>query len=320
MVALSCWVVTDGKQGMVNQCLGLAAAMGLEPREKCVALRFPWRQLSPSILRVGNCRAMTSGSDRLGPPWPDVLIATGRHSVAASLCVRSASPSTFRIQIQAPGIRPSLFDMVVVPRHDRLRGDNVLVTRGALHRVTPEVTAAAAARLGAAWSALPHPRVAVLVGGSNGVYTLTPEAMATLAERLAALARSGVGLLVTASRRTGADNEAILRRALQGLPAAVWDGTGENPYFAFLGLADAIVTTADSVNMVTEAASTGKPVYVVDLPGRSRKFDDFHRFMREDGVTRPFEGRLEHWTYAPADDTARVAAEALRQLAGRRHG
>src|SRR3546814_15726728 len=78
--------------------------------------------------------------------------------------------------------------------------------------------------------------------------------------------------MVTPSRRTGPDNEAILRARLAGLPAEIWDGEGENPYFAYLGLADAILVTADSVNMVCEAASTGKPVYVIALDGSSDKF------------------------------------------------
>ena len=84
-----------------------------------------------------------------------------------------------------------------------------------------------------------------------------------------------------------------LARAIEDVPHLLWDGTGDNPYFAFLALADAIVVTADSVNMVTEAAGTGKPVYVQALPGRSTRLARFHRLMQERGATRPFEGRLE---------------------------
>lgn len=314
----TCWVVTDGKPGMENQCVGLAEAMGLSPQVKRVRLRSPWKQLSPSILRIGNGWANSADSDRLDPPWPDVMIATGRQSVASSLFVRAQCPSTYRIQIQDPGIRASLFDLVVVPRHDRLRGGNVLVTRGSLHRVTPEVTAAAAEKFRDRYAHLPRPLVAVLVGGSNGVYTMTREAMVELADGLARMsAESGCGLLVTASRRTGADNEALLRRTLAGLPAEIWDGQGENPYFAFLGLADAVVATADSVNMVTEASSTGKPVMIAALPGGSRKFDAFHQAMMAEGITRPFTGRLETWTYPVADDTRMVAEEAWRRMGAR---
>lgn len=313
---LRCWVVTDGKVGMENQCLGLAEAMGLTPEVKRIRLRAPWRQLSPSLLRVGNRWALSSRGDRLEPPWPDLLIATGRQSVAASLAIGAASPATLRVQIQAPAIHPAHFDAVVVPRHDRLRGDNVLVTRGAPHRVTAAAIAAATRRLAPVYAHLPYPRVAVLVGGGNAAYRLDADTMRGLAGQLATLAReSGAALLVTPSRRTGPENESLLRAALAGWPAEIWDGRGENPYFAFLGLASAIVVTADSVNMVSEAASTGKPIYVASLPGGSRKFDAFHRALAEDGVTRPFAGHLDTpWTYAPLDDTARVAAAIWRLL------
>ena len=107
---------------------------------------------------------------------------------------------------------------------------------------------------------------------------------------------------------------ALLRDGLAGLPCRFWDGTGTNPYFAYLGLADGFVVTADSVNMVSEAASTGKPVHVFDLDGGSAKFQRFHDRLRAAGVTRPFAGRLERWSYAPLDDTRRVA-EAVRTLA-----
>ncbi len=303
---------------MRNQCLGLAQRMGLEPLEKVVRLRAPWKQLSPAILRIGNRWAMTPDSDAIAPPWPDVLIATGRHSVAASLLVRAMSPRTFRIQIQDPGIRPALFDLVVVPRHDRLRGANVLVSHGALHGLTPELLAAAAARDGAAFQHLPHPRIAVLIGGSNGAYRLEAEDMSRLADDLARLAQSGAGLMFTASRRTGAANEALLRARLAGLPAVMWDGSGANPYHAILGLADAVVVTCDSVNMVTEAAITGKPIHVVDLPGGSAKFSRFHQGMREAGLCRPFALPLQSWSYPQSDDCGLVAAEAWRRLREKR--
>src|SRR6202008_277745 len=120
--------------------------------------------------------------------------------------------------------------------------------------------------------------------------------------------REGAGLLVTPSRRTGAEGERILRERLAGVPATIGDGSGENPYFAFLALADAIVVTEDSVSMVTEAASTGKPVHVARLEGGSRNFRRFHEAMAAAGVTRPFTGALEEWSYQPPDDTARIGA------------
>lgn len=316
---LTCWVVTDGKPGMENQCLGLAEALGLDPVVKRVRLRSPWRQLSP-YLRIGNRFAAGPDGDPIAPPWPDLLIGTGRKAIAPSLAVRKASRGrTFTVQIQDPMATPRLFDLVVVPRHDRLRGPNVLVTRGALHRVTPAILAEAADRHAPRLAHLPHPRVAVLIGGNNGVYALTPTIMGDVAEKLADLARAhGAGLMVTPSRRTGADNEAILRARLSGLPAEVWDGQGENPYFAYLGLADAIVVTCDSVSMTSEACSTGKPVYVIDLDGGSPKFRAFHEGLLQDGITRPFTGELDQWSYPKLDETRQVAEEVRHRLIAHR--
>jgi hypothetical protein len=132
------------------------------------------------------------------------------------------------------------------------------------------------------------------------------------AERLAGGLRrmaeqSGCGLMVTASRRTGPRAFSLIRDALKDLPAKIWDGKGENPYFAYLGLADAIVVTEDSVNMVSEAASTGKPVMVAPLSGGSAKFDRFHADLRSAGITRTFRGKLELWDYQALDEAQRVA-------------
>ncbi len=86
------------------------------------------------------------------------------------------------------------------------------------------------------------------------------------------------------------------------------------PISLILSLADAIVVTEDSVNMVTEAAGTGKPVYVQSLPGRSTRLSRFHALMRDRGATRPFEGHLESWSYAPINDTELVASAVRRAL------
>jgi mitochondrial fission protein ELM1 len=315
---VSCWVVSDGRAGIEAQCLGLAEAMGLAPVIKQVRLRAPWRQLSPVLLRLGNAHAYGPGSDPIAPPWPELLIGCGRQSVAASLAVAAVSPATLRVQIQDPKIPTGRFDLVIVPNHDRLRGPQVLVTRGSLHRVTAARLAAAVARFAPDYAALPRPLVVVLVGGSGGGYRLGTDEIDAIVAQLRALAAAGtgVGLAATASRRTGEAATARLRAGLRGV-AAVWDGTGENPYFGLLGLADAFLVTADSVNMVCEAASTGKPVQVIGLPGGRAKFRRFHQGMMQEGHTRAFTGRLEQWRPPELDDTAMAAAKVWELLRSR---
>ena len=311
----ACWVVTDGKVGMENQCLGLADALSLAPIVKRVRMRTPWRLLSP-YLQCGLRHAFSPQGDALAPPWPDVLIATGRLSVPAALYIKRKHPATFAVQLQDPVIDPKNFDLVVVPRHDRLRGPNVIATRGALHRVTKDMLAREAEKLAPQVARLPQPHIAILIGGSNSVYKLTPAEMTPLAAQLATLAKTtGGSLLVTPSRRTGAENMAILQNALRDMPAYIWDGQGDNPYYGMLGLADYILVTGDSVNMVSEACTTGKPVCVIDLPGGSAKFARFHDALRAEGLTRPFAGKLESWRYQPLDDVQKVAERIKSALA-----
>jgi uncharacterized protein len=311
------WAVHDGKIGMANQVLGLAEAVGWPFVEKRLAIRAPWRHLTPQFW-LQPLAALGPEGDLMAPPWPDLLIACGRNSVAPALAAKRASGGRlFWVQIQDPRFGRAKADLLVVPSHDPASGANVVTTLGAVHRVTRARLAEGAARFAAAFAALPRPLIAVLIGGDNSVYRLSPARFSALADQLAALARQGFGLMITPSRRTGADIDEMLRTRLRGLPAAIWDGSGDNPYFGMLGLADAIIVTADSVSMVSEAAATGKPVHVVALEGGSAKFARFHRAMAEAGITRPFHGEIGQWSYAAPDDNARAAGVIRERLASR---
>ena len=313
----SVWVVHDGKIGMANQVIGLAEAVGFPFAEKRLAVRAPWRHLAPQLW-LNPLAALGADGDRLTPPWPDLLIACGRLAVAPALAAKRASAGhVFWVQVQDPRYARREIDLMVVPDHDPARGSNVVTTLGAVHRVTPARLAEGAQRFSPLLADLPRPIVAVLLGGDNRAYRLTEARLIALADQLAALARAGFGLAVTPSRRTGAVFERLLRERLEGLRAFVWDGTGANPYFGLLALADAVLVTADSVSMVSEAAATGKPVHVIDLEGGSEKFAAFHAGMRRAGITRPFTGAIESWLYTPPDDTARAASEIRRRLSAR---
>jgi uncharacterized protein len=307
------WVLHDGKAGMSSQAVGLAEAAGFAFVEKRLEIRFPWTCLPPLLWPVPLDAPGGNGA-RLEPPWPDFVIACGRNTAMPALAIRRASGGrTVAAQIQDPGIGHREFDLSIVPEHDRLRGPRVVVTRGAVHRVTPARLAAGRDR-SPRLAAMPRPILSVLIGGSNKAYRLTLRRVEEIADGVAAILRErGGSALVTPSRRTGAQGVTLLQERLTGLPAEIWDGTGENPYFAYLALADAFLVTADSVSMISEAAATGKPVHVLDLDGGNAKFARFHRIMRNAGITRPFAGRIEEWSYPVPDDTARAGA-ALRAL------
>jgi hypothetical protein len=163
----------------------------------------------------------------------------------------------------------------------------------------------------------PHkrPLLAVLLGGSNGRYRFEHAQGVALAEQLAVLMRRDkIGVVITPSRRTGPEVVKILRETLEPLGAWIWDGTGDNPYFGMLACADAILCTADSVSMASEAVATSAPVYLLRLPGKSTRIGAFMDGLVADGRVRDFAGKLELWDTQPLDDTPWAAAEMRRRL------
>lgn len=313
------WVLHDGKAGMRSQALGLAEATGFALIEKPLAVRPPWIWLPPQFW-AAPLLAVSDNGLPLAPPWPDLVIGCGRNTAMPALAIKRASGGrTIAAQVQDPGVGHGEFDIMFVPAHDRLRGPGIFVTEGAIHRVTAGRLEAERRRF-PALDALPRPVLALLIGGANRAYGFGPRRLGEIADAVAAAVRaSGGSVVVTPSRRTGPDRMALLRQRLAGVPAEIWDGTGSNPYYAYLAAADAVLVSADSVSMISEAAATGKPVHVFELDARfggrgEAKFARFHAAMIEAGITRRFAGRVENWSYRPLDDTARAGA-ALRELA-----
>lgn len=145
---------------------------------------------------------------------------------------------------------------------------------------------------------------------------MTADIANKLAKQLAALDAS---LMITVSRRTGKENEAILREALNDKEHCFfWDGTGENPYFAMLALADHIIVTGDSASMLSEACTTGKPVYMIPLEPKGdkpiRRIDKLHAKLQDLGCLKKFDGKLESWDYTPLKDAAAVAKEIKKRI------
>ena len=287
----------------MSQAAGLAEAIGKPFESRTAHMRMPW-SLMPGHL----CPLPLAGlRERLAPSWPELLITCGRRSVAVAIAIRKASGGrTFTVHIQNPRVPARFFDLIVPPRHDGIAGDNILPTRGALHRITTAKLRAAAV----SWrERLGLPKVAVLLGGDSRVHRFSPRCALALADGLARIEGT---IVATPSRRTGKEVIDLLRQRLPQI--WIWDGSGENPYLGMLSLAEHLVVTEDSVSMVSEAASTGKPVHVAEMDGGNVRFDAFHSTLREEGVTRPFDGTLASWSYEPVNDTPLIAAAIRRRL------
>lgn len=310
-----CWCVSKGMAGMVNQMSGLAHLLGLEARILTTRLRFPWSVVP--IPLIPKAPYVLQNPQQLQGTPPRVVISCGRQGVVPALLLKKQfGNSILAVHIQDPRVDPGLFDLVIIPRHDYMRGDNVYLTNGAIHYVTPErLQLAAESEVARNITDGDRPIVAVLIGGPNGYYKFDNSDLTAFIQRLQNVDRKHrVRMVLLPSNRTPARITDRLQAEF-GEKHFVWDRKSENPYFAALALASHIVVTGDSVSMITEAASTGRPVFVQHLTEKRRatRFRRFHQMFADDGITRPFEGTLTEWHYDPPNDTPRVA-ELIQEM------
>ena len=299
-------ILTEPYAGLRAQARGLAEAAGLVPDERTIVAKAPWRWLPPEWW-PRPLAAIEPGA--LDTPLPGLVVGCGGKAAA----VLSALRGPRRVIVQHPRRAIQNYDLVVAARHDGLTGPNVVVTRTAIHTVTPAKLAEAALVWRPRLAHLPRPLVSVLVGGSNGRFRLGVAEGVSLAADLARLIQAGAGVAITPSRRT--DPAVVAQLAtLDPTGSWLWDGAGENPYLGLLACADLLVVTGDSVSMLSEAVATSAPVLVAALPGRSRRIGRFVAGLVADGRVRPFRGRLESWDVSPIDDTPWAAAEMRRRL------
>lgn len=324
MSAGAIWGLTDGSAGMVAQVRALAAALGRPVVMKTVRVRKTVAWL-PNAVHGAVLRPfifpgfLAQGGDDLTAPWPELVVSCGRRAglVAAGMRAKRADARTRFIHIQDPQMHPRHFDVVVAMAHDRVQGPNVIKTVFALHCITPERLAAAGDAFGPRFASYPAPRVGVLLGGSTNKYRLRAAAMDAVIAQLQGVLAQGCSLLITPSRRTGEANIAKLAQAFAGDPRVyLYDFTEENPYMGLLACADMLVVSNDSVNMMSEAHATGKPLYLLALPGhRGTKPARFAEMLQKAGAARPLGGAMESWPY-PADNEMERLTHSLTTALG----
>ena len=355
-------VLGNGVAGAEKQALALAEKIALPfslhrnlPRRGALLVPTP-ATLALSQLPFGQ---RLLGLEEFTPPHPAVAVSCGRASIPASTALRAASRGrTLTVHVQRPACSESCFDLVVAPRHDYdgvgSLPENVPLTEGALHGVSPHTLRSSRVEWAAELQPLPAPRIALLVGGLVSrrwwQRPLAPDLTADAARELvrsalAAADESSGSLLVATSRRTpdaaraAIDDELQRRRHGQaalvadafgsgggedehagGVPHRLWQPDAvPNPFGGLLAWADYLLVTSDSINMVSEACGTGKCVYVWRARECSRRFLAFHERLLETGRAREWRGELEPPSSWPAcheggDDDTARAAARVLQM------
>ncbi|MEG3792345.1 mitochondrial fission ELM1 family protein [Lysobacter sp. CCNWLW3] len=308
-------ILSDGHAGNVRQAQALAAALGRPAREFVLQARAPWTWAAPRRLPGAERAFGAAFADVLAAP-PALAIGCGRQAALATRLLRTRGAQA--VQILDPRIDSRHWDLVIAPEHDGLSAANSLSLLGSLHPVD-DLWLAAARSAFPAFGVLPSPRTALLLGGPSAHAAFDAGKFETLIAQAAALVeREGGSVLATASRRTPAGVREHLRARFARVPGVVWAGPedGANPYAGLLGWADRVVCTADSVNLLSEAAATTVPLYIAGvevLSGRPRRFVDT---LLASGRARVFAGSqmLDSYAVTPLRETARIAEEVRRRL------
>ena len=263
------WLLHGHKAGDNNQTLALAEALGWPYEIKRLAYR-PWELLTNRLLQVTLAGTDRSRCSPLEAPWPDLVITAGRRNEPVARWIRRQSGGHTRlVNVGRPWARLGCFDLIVVtPQYFLPERDNVLQVELPLHRVTRDGLDAIGREWAARFEAQPRPWWSVLLGGDSGPFVFTPAKARQLASWLnRRVAAEGGSVLVTNSARTPADAWAAFREVL-AVPHTAWswrrDGD-DNPYLAYLALADRLVVTGESMSMLAEAAASGVPLYIYDL-------------------------------------------------------
>ncbi len=308
------WIVTDGAAGNLRQAEALAERLGAIERRIVVDVARPWRWLAPRRLPLAGSALGAEFTAALAAAAPRLAIGCGRQAALATRLLRERGVPV--VQLLAPGIRSTHWDLVVTPRHDGVVGDNIVTTLGSLH----PIDAPWLERARQAWpqfGELPAPRSVLLLGGPTAAAPFAERDWQRLRDRLRQWLRSdGGSLLLSSSRRTPPWLRDAARRDLGDLPGRQWhaEADGPNPYAGMLGWADRIVVTADSVNLLSEACATTAPVHSLLPSIASGRLGRFHRLLLDCGRLTPLDSTKTTAAVTPLREADTIAAEVAARL------
>ncbi len=263
------WALLGQKIGDNNQILALADSLGW----RCVQknLRYIELEIIPNrLLQVTLAGLKRKESAPMTPPFPDLVISAGRRNEPVARWIRRQTNGRCKlVHLGRPWAHPKFFDLIITtPQYDLGNAENILVNKLPLHRINQGVLKTAAKSWQATFSHLPRPWTGVFIGGDSATCRYNAAAIQKLARDSSQLAQNNKGsLLISSSARTPKGALPFFLSEIN-VPQFHFDADApgtQNPYLAFLALADAFVVTAESISMLAEACSTNKPVYVFDV-------------------------------------------------------
>jgi len=304
-------LLTEGRHGMISQVEGLAKALDIDFTHHKVELNNFWKLIPPKLTPISKI-----SFKNFDPNDFDIIISCGRKSVIPSIYLKKNSKKkVYNIHIQDPKVSLNHFDYVVAPEHDGLSGKNVLLSKGAIHYLTQEEINNnrnfLIEKLDKDKSYL-----LLILGGPNKYYDYTDQNLTKIFNQVKkVLEDNKLQMIIVPSMRTP-NNIINLANDYFGKEHLVIKNVDKKAYLSGLSLAKYIIVTCDSTSMISEAALTGKPIYIAEIVAKKNdyRFKNFRELFSKLNIAKNLDEKLEIWNYENLDETNRIAKEIKKKI------
>ena len=305
MTKLKGILLTEGMHGMISQVEGLAKALDIDFTHHKVELNHFWKLIPPKLTPISESVYKKINHDDF-----DVIISCGRKSVIPSIHLKNtAKKKVFNIHIQDPKVDLTHFDFIVAPEHDGIEGQNVISTKGAIHYLTENEISENKDYLNSFIKKDERKIWALIMGGPTKYYDYSTKNMKHIFTALYKLLKKhDFQLVVIPSMRTPINTIHYAKEFFGENHTIIMD-VDKKAYLSALAISENIVVTCDSSSIISEAALTGKPIYIASiLPKKNdKRFQRFRNLFRELNIIRNLGEEVELWSYEKLDETNRVA-------------
>ena len=313
MGKLKALLLTQGMHGMISQVEGMAKALNAEYRHKIVRLSFPWN-LIPAKFTPVSAVILKDKIHITEEETPDLVISCGRKSVVPSILLKKKNPKIFTIHVQDPKVSLNNFDAIIAPEHDDLNGNNVFSSKGAIHYITEEEIEKAKPYLVKKINSTKI--ISLILGGPNKYYSFDDKQLIEIFNKIKSnFVSDGYKVIVIPSMRTPKSSIELAKKEMDSCGYVV-SSVDKQAYLSAYALANYVVVTCDSTSMISEAATSGKPIFVAHMSAKKNnyRFKRFFELFKHMGITRDLGEKVESWTYNKHNEAQRIAIEIKSKI------
>ena len=316
------WVLTDHRTGNSNQAIALAESLPYDFQVKFLEYNLLAR-LPNFLIRGTNCFLRENVAKNITTPYPKLVISTGRRCAALALYIKNQNPETKIIQLMRPDAPPHLFDLIVLPQHDRFNNptSNICYIIGALNNIRTKHTPVTQQKFADQYPNLDNNFITILIGGTTKKDDFTQAESERLAQQMLDICDyHALPAFISFSRRTTSHlKDAFIKHFTA--PHIIFDPASTsnyNPYLGMLFNARYIICPGDSVSMCSEAVATGKPVYIfTPQTFSSKKHRYFIQQLVDLGLAKRLHSNVDHlvpYKYHPLEETQQITQRIIRLL------